>query len=200
MSRPRSTLQYLAISIAPDRWWQPWLLEIRSLARQRPRLETEPIVRSVVERHWHVSHRRGDRLEQQENLKVWRKQFFWPRLSGVNENSCVRHWAQYMDLFGRYDFLTNPIEDDRPLWLLAVIEEATSECQANELESSFKFLDMFGVPQHFFQSAAHRITSVSGQCCASVSVDRSSRLKQSATDLTGPTEDVVRCPGKPSVK
>ena len=147
LDQPRSTQRY-------ERWVSPdedrLLREMRSLARQRPRFGAERIHRLLVERHWHVNHKRMQRLRKQENMQVPRKQHRRRRFSGGSENSCVRHRAEHKDHVWSYDFVSDRTEDGRQLRLLVVVDEYTRECLTLEVARSFTSQDVLGVLQYLF--------------------------------------------------
>ena len=126
------------------------LREMRHLARQRPRFGAERIHQLLVERDWHVNHKRVHRLWKQEQMQVPRKQHRKRRLPGGSQSSCVRHRAQRMNHVWSYDFLIDRTEDGRQLKLLAVIDEYTRESLAIEVGRSFTAREVIEVLQYLF--------------------------------------------------
>jgi len=126
------------------------LVEMRRLARQRPRFGCERIHRQLVVLGWRVNEKRVHRLWKQAAMQVPRKQHRRRRLPGKSENSCIRHRAERMNHVWSYDFLTDRSEDGRQLKLLVVIDEYTRECLAIEVDRSFTARDVVGILEYLF--------------------------------------------------
>ena len=148
LGQPRGTQRYQ--SLRPDD--EPKLLhEMRSVARQRPRFGAKRIHKLLIERDWHVNHKRIHRLWKREKMQVPGKQHRRRRLKlGGSENSCVRHQALHKDHVWSYDFVADRTEDGRQLRFLVVIDEYTRECLAIEVARSFTAQDVIGVLQYLF--------------------------------------------------
>jgi putative transposase len=126
------------------------LVEMRRIARQRPRFGSQRTYRKLVADGWRVNHKRIERLWRQEHMQVPRKQHRRRRLPGSSENGCIRRRAEHMNHVWSYDFLVDRTEDGRQLKLLAVIDEYTRECLAIEVDRSFTAQDVIGILQYLF--------------------------------------------------
>jgi putative transposase len=126
------------------------LVEMRRIARERPRFGSPRTYRELVAGGWQVNHKRVERLWRQEHMQVPRKQHRRRRLPGSSENSCIRRRAERRNHVWTYDFLVDRTEDGRQLKLLAVIDEYTRECLAIEVDRSFTAQDVVGILQYLF--------------------------------------------------
>jgi transposase InsO family protein len=126
------------------------LVEMRRIARQRPRFGSPRIYRKLVADGWRVNHKRVERLWREEHMQVPRKQHRRRRLSGSSESSCIRRRAEHKNHVWSYDFLVDRTEDGRQLKLLAVIDEYTRESLAIEVDRSFTAQDVIGILQYLF--------------------------------------------------
>jgi putative transposase len=79
-----------------------------------------------------VNHKRVERIWRQEGLKVPKKQPKRGRL-WLNDGSCVRQRAEYPNHLWSYDFALERTQDDRPVRILAVMDEFTRECLAMDV-------------------------------------------------------------------
>jgi transposase InsO family protein len=82
---------------------------------------------------WKVNHKRVERLWRREGLKVPKKQPKRRRL-WLNDGSCVRLRPAHKDHVWSYDFLMTRTHDGKPLRLLAIMDEYTSECLSIDVE------------------------------------------------------------------
>ncbi len=147
LDQPRSTQRYQrSVSADEDRL----LREMRRLARQRPRFGAERIHRLLIERHWHVNHKRVHRLWKRENMQVPRKQRRKRRFSGCSENSCVRHRATYKDHVWSYDFVHDRTHNGRPLKILTLVDEYTRECLTLKVDRSITSEDVIDTLAQLF--------------------------------------------------
>jgi putative transposase len=147
LDQPRSTQRYKSHRPDDER---RLLLEMRHLARQRPRFGCPRIHEQLIADGWHVNHKRVHRLWKRESMQVPRKQHRKRRLPGGSQNGCVRHRAERPDHVWSYDFVADRTEDGRQLKLLVVIDEYTRECLAIEVGRSFTAQDVVNTLQYLF--------------------------------------------------
>jgi transposase InsO family protein len=107
--------------------------------------------------HWHVNHKRVERIWRREGLKVPQKQPKRGRL-WLNDGSCIRMRPMYKDHVWSYDFVKCRTSDGRAFRILAIIDEFTRECLAmlvarritsqDVIDQLFQLFVLRAVPEH----------------------------------------------------
>ncbi len=147
LGQSRSTQRYQSSRPQKD---LELLVEMRRLARQRPRFGCERIFELLISRGWKVNEKRVHRLWKQEAMQVPRKQRRKRRLPGHSGNGCIHYRAEHKDHVWSYDFVTDSTEDGRQFKILAVIDEYTRECLALEVGRSFTADDVVSTLRYLF--------------------------------------------------
>ena len=162
LGQPRGTQRYTQRRPADE---QKLLVEMRRIARRRPRFGSPRIYDRLRNRGWIVNHKRVERLWSQEGMQVPRKQQKRRRLPrGGSENSCVRKRALRPNHVWSYDFVEDRTERGRKLRMLVVIDEFTRESLAIEVAWSFTARQVVEVLQYVFavRGAPEHIRSDNG--------------------------------------
>ena len=128
------------------------LVEMRRIARRRPRFGSPRIHAALRERGWQVNHKRVERLWREEGMQVPKKQCKRRRSSvcGGSQNSCVQKRPLRPNHVWSYDFVEDRSECGRKLRMLVVIDEFTRECLAIEVAWSFTAERVIEVLQYLF--------------------------------------------------
>lgn len=146
--KPRSTHRYKKRRLSDE---QALLVEMRRLARRRPRWGSPRMHEELRKRGWRVNHKRIERLWQEEGMQVPQKQRKKRRITlGGSENSCVRKRSLRPNHVWSYDFVEDRIESGRKFRMLVVIDEFTRESLAIEIAKSFKATQVVEVLQYLF--------------------------------------------------
>ena len=109
------------------------------------------------DKHWHVNHKRVERIWRREGLKVPKKQPKRGRL-WLNDGSCVRLRPEHKDHVWSYDFMIDRTANGKAFKILNIIDEYTRECLATLVERKIKADDVIdqlfnlfvfrGIPEH----------------------------------------------------
>ena len=99
------------------------LAEMRRIACRHPRWGSPRIHDALRKRGWQVNHKRIERLWQEEEMQVPKKQQKKRRIAlGGSENNCVRKRALRPNHVWSYDFIEDRTEKNRKLRMLVVID------------------------------------------------------------------------------
>lgn len=113
----RSTYYFRARRIEADK---RLIRELRELSRRYPRCGSPTITERLRQRGWKVNHKRIERLWRQEGLKVVKKQRKRKRLP---DSTRPRQQALYGNHVWSLDFVTERLEDGRPVRIVNVVDE-----------------------------------------------------------------------------
>jgi putative transposase len=119
--------------------------DIVELARQYGRYgyrKIAALLRSTA--GWVVNDKRVERIWREEGLKVPAKQPKRARL-WINDGSCVRLRAQYLNHVWSYDFVEDRTHEGRKYRMLTVVDEFTHESLAIRVERKLKAVDVIDV-------------------------------------------------------
>ena len=148
LGQSRTTQRYQSQRPSADR---KLLQAMRRIADRRPRFGSPRTHRLLQALGWRVNHKRVERIWQEENMQVPKKQHKRRRLpSGGSENSCVRMRAEHKDHVWSYDFVADRLENGRQIRMLVVIDEFTRECLAIEVSRSFTAKQVVEVLRYLF--------------------------------------------------
>jgi len=100
---------------------------------------------------WRVNHKRVERIWRKEGLKVPCRQRKRGRI-WLNDGSCVRHRAEFVNHVWSYDFVHDRTRDGRPLRFLTLVDEYSRECLALQVSRSLKALDVLECLSDLFLS------------------------------------------------
>ena len=98
---------------------------------------------------WPVSDGRVERLWKREGLKVPPKQPKRARL-WLNDGSCVRLRAEYVNHFWSYDFVHHRTDDGRAFRTLNIMDEFSRECLAIRVRRKLNSTDVIDVLTDLF--------------------------------------------------
>ena len=119
------------------------------LARQYGRYGYRRVAVLLRDAGWSVSDGRVERLWRQEGLKVPPKQPKRGRL-WLNDGSCVRLRAEYVNHVWSYDFVHHRTEDGRAFRTLNVLDEFGRECLAIRVKRKLNSTDVIDVLTDLF--------------------------------------------------
>ena len=146
--------------------------QARSTQRRRPlsRDDEEALTRRIVElaatygRYgyrrvtellrrdgWRVNHKRAERIWRSAGLKVPHRQRKRGRI-WLNDGSCIRQRAEYVNHVWSYDFVHDRTRDGKPLRFLTLVDEYSRECLALQVSRSLKSLDVLECLSELFLS------------------------------------------------
>ena len=146
--------------------------QARSTQRRRPlsRDDEEALTRRIVElaatygRYgyrrvtellrrdgWRVNHKRVERIWRSAGLKVPHRQRKRGRI-WLNDGSCIRQRAEYVNHVWSYDFVHDRTRDGKPLRFLTLVDEYSRECLALQVSRSLKSLDVLECLSELFLS------------------------------------------------
>jgi transposase InsO family protein len=138
------------------------------LASQYGRYGYRMITGLLRAEHWHVNHKRIERLWRRESLKVPAKQPKRGRL-WLNDGSCVRLRPTHRDHVWAYDFVQDRTHDGRVLRMLVLVDEFSRECLAIDVARRMTSEDVLerlaflmatrGVPEHIRSDNGAEFTS-----------------------------------------
>ena len=111
------------------------------LARQYGRYGYRRIAAMLRDAGWQLNDKRVERLWRREGLKVPMKQPKRSRL-WLNDGSCIRLRAQYVDHVWSYDFVHHRTEDGRAYRTLNIIDEFSRECLAIRVKRKLNSTDV----------------------------------------------------------
>lgn len=119
------------------------------LARQYGRYGYRRVAVLLRDAGWSVSDGRIERLWRQEGLKVPPKQPKRGRL-WLNDGSCVRLRAEYVNHVWSYDFVHHRTDDGRAFRTLNVLDEFGRECLAIRVKRKLNSTDVIDVLTDLF--------------------------------------------------
>ena len=119
------------------------------LARQYGRYGYRRVAVLLRDAGWSVSDGRVERLWRQEGLKVPPKQPKRGRL-WLNDGSCVRLRAEYVNHVWSYDFVHHRTEDGRAFRTLNVLDEFGRECLVIRVKRKLNSTDVIDVLTDLF--------------------------------------------------
>ncbi|MEE8303407.1 MAG: IS3 family transposase [Candidatus Tectomicrobia bacterium] len=119
------------------------------LARQYGRYGYRRVAALLREAGWSVSDGRIERLWRQEGLKVPQKQPKRGRL-WLNDGSCIRLRAKYVNHVWSYDFVHHRTDDGRVFRTLNVLDEFGRECLAIRVKRKLNSTDVIDVLTDLF--------------------------------------------------
>ena len=122
---------------------------IIGLAREYGRYGYRRITAMLWREGWQVNHKKVERIWRQEGLKVPRRQPKRGRL-WLNDGSCVRKRAEYVNHVWSYDFVHERTHDGKVVRILAVVDEYSRECLALEVKRSLKSEDVLATLAELF--------------------------------------------------
>jgi transposase InsO family protein len=112
-----------------------------SLACQYCRYGYRRITALLRQEGWRVNHKRVERIWRQEGLKVPQRQPTRRRL-WLNDGSSIRLRPLFANHVWSHNFVAERTTDDRPIWMLSVIDEYTRECLAIHIGRQLKGADV----------------------------------------------------------
>ncbi len=115
--------------------------DMTELARQYGRYGYRRIAALLREAGWHINNKRVERLWRREGLKVPQKQPKKGRL-WLNDGSCVRLRAGYVNHVWSYDFVHHRTDDGRVFRTLNVLDEFSRECLAIRVKRKLNSTDV----------------------------------------------------------
>ena len=119
------------------------------LARQYGRYGYRRIAALLRDAGWQVNDKRVERLWRREGLKVPYKQPKRGRL-WLNDGSCVRLRAEYVNQVWSYDFVHHRTDDGRVFRTLNVLDEHSRECLAIRIKRKLNSIDVIDVLTDLF--------------------------------------------------
>ena len=123
--------------------------DMTELARQYGRYGYRRIAALLREAGWHINDKRVERLWRREGLKVPQKQPKKGRL-WLNDGSCVRLRAGYVNHVWSYDFVHHRTDDGRVFRTLNVLDEFSRECLAIRVKRKLNSTDVIDVLTDLF--------------------------------------------------
>ena len=119
------------------------------LARQYGRYGYRRIAALLRDAGWHINDKRVERLWRREGLKVPQKQPKRGRL-WLNDGSCVRLRAEYVNHVWSYDFVHHRTDDGRAFRTLNILDEFGRECLAIRVKRKLNSTDVITVLTDLF--------------------------------------------------
>lgn len=119
------------------------------LARQYGRYGYRRIAALLRDAGWHINDKRVERLWRREGLKVPQKQPKRGRL-WLNDGSCVRLRAEYVNHVWSYDFMHHRTDDGRAFRTLNILDEFGRECLAIRVKRKLNSTDVITVLTDLF--------------------------------------------------
>ena len=119
------------------------------LARQYGRYGYRRVAALLRDAGWQVNDKRIERLWQREGLKVPPKQPKKGRL-WLNDGSCIRLRAEYVNHVWSYDFVHHRTDDGRAFRTLNVLDEFGRECLAIRVKRKLNSVDVIDVLTDLF--------------------------------------------------
>ena len=119
------------------------------LARQYGRYGYRRVAALLRDAGWEVNDKRIERLWKREGLKVPPKQPRKGRL-WLNDGSCIRLRAEYVNHVWSYDFVHHRTDDGRAFRTLNVLDEFGRECLAIRVKRKLNSVDVIDVLTDLF--------------------------------------------------
>ena len=130
---------------------------IVSLATKYGRYGYRRIAALLQKDHWHVNHKRVERIWRKEGLKVPKKQPKRGRL-WLADGSCIRLRPEHKDHVWSYDFVEDRTTDGKKFRIMNIIDEFTREClcarverrlnSRSVMEALYELFLFRGIPEH----------------------------------------------------
>ena len=98
-----------------------------------------------------MNHKRVERIWRSAGLKVPHRQRKCGRI-WLNDGSCIRQRAEYVNHVWSYDFVHDRTRDGKPLRFLTLVDEYSRECLALQVSRSLKTLDVLECLSELFLS------------------------------------------------
>jgi transposase InsO family protein len=146
MGPPRSTHRHRA-QVGSDE--DQLVRDVVILAARYGRYRHRRITALVRQYGRRVSHKRVERIQRQEGLKVPKRQPRRGRL-WLHDGSRVHHRAGYRNHVWSYDFETDRTHDGRALKLLTIVDEYTRECLAIAVRRRMRSIDVLDQQSRLF--------------------------------------------------